>query len=186
MDNIEKIKQLKELLDADIITNEEFEKKKNELLFGAAPTRSAAPSPSPAPAPGPAPAPSPGVAPAKPVPQPALSEPAPAQRAPQPVPVQNANANYGNPNGAPVYQVNANTKVMNKHIFAWVGCFLFGGLGVDRFMRGQVGLGILKLLTGGALGVWALIDWIIALTKVYGSAYNNVEDVIFINGQYSK
>ena len=47
-------------------------------------------------------------------------------------------------------------KRVNKHVFAWVFCFLLGELGVDRFVRGQVGLGILKLLTAGGCGVWSL------------------------------
>lgn len=34
----------------------------------------------------------------------------------------------------------------------------FGGIGVDRFVIGDVGLGIGKLLTCGGLGVWALVD----------------------------
>ena len=29
-------------------------------------------------------------------------------------------------------------KRINKHVFAWVFCFLLGELGVDRFVRGQV------------------------------------------------
>lgn len=36
-----------------------------------------------------------------------------------------------------------------------------GGWGVDRFYAGRIGLGILKLLTGGGFGIWALIDIIL-------------------------
>jgi TM2 domain-containing membrane protein YozV len=34
-----------------------------------------------------------------------------------------------------------------------------GSLGVDRFMIGDTGMGIGKLLTCGGLGIWGLIDW---------------------------
>jgi TM2 domain-containing membrane protein YozV len=70
---------------------------------------------------------------------------------------------------------------INKHVFTWVGAFLLGELGVDRFMRGQVGLGILKLITAGGIGIWALVDWIIALTKL---GYYN-EDFIFIDKMWA-
>ena len=35
---------------------------------------------------------------------------------------------------------------------------LAGGLGIDRFMIGDTGLGIGKLLTCGGIGIWAIVD----------------------------
>jgi hypothetical protein len=44
---------------------------------------------------------------------------------------------------------------------------LVGALGVDRFYLGYTGLGILKLLTLGACGIWWLIDLIlIAVNRI--------------------
>jgi len=42
---------------------------------------------------------------------------------------------------------------------------IFGYLGVDRFIMGHVGLGILKLITVGGCGIWSLIDIILIATK---------------------
>lgn len=38
--------------------------------------------------------------------------------------------------------------------------FFLGGFGGDRFYLGYTGLGIAKLLTLGACGIWSLIDFI--------------------------
>ena len=40
--------------------------------------------------------------------------------------------------------------------------FAAGYFGLDRFYQGQVGWGILKLITAGGFGIWYLIDLAIA------------------------
>ncbi len=40
--------------------------------------------------------------------------------------------------------------------------FLAGYLGLDRFYRGEVALGVIKLITFGGFGVWYLVDLAIA------------------------
>jgi TM2 domain-containing membrane protein YozV len=44
--------------------------------------------------------------------------------------------------------------------------FFFGALGIDRFLVGDIGLGILKLLTGGLLGILWFIDLFLIMGRV--------------------
>lgn len=58
----------------------------------------------------------------------------------------------------------------------WLLCLLmsifFGWWGVDRFILGHIGLGILKLLTLGGFGIWWLVDIILIAAKYH---FSNVE-----------
>lgn len=57
---------------------------------------------------------------------------------------------------------------------SWVIALLLsvflGVLGIDRFYVGHIGLGVVKLLTCGGLGIWAIIDIILfALDRIRDS-----------------
>ena len=54
-----------------------------------------------------------------------------------------------------------------------VSIFL-GGLGIDRFMLGDIGMGILKLLTCGVCGILTIIDWFTVSKKTKELNFNNV------------
>jgi len=88
---------------------------------------------------------------------------------------------YGYSNGRDVKVARA----YNKHIFTWVINFLFGMFGVDRFLRGQTGLGLLKLISCGGFGYWYLIDYVIAIVKTYSGPYKDMSEFLFDeNGHY--
>ena len=58
-----------------------------------------------------------------------------------------------------------------------VSLFL-GVLGIDRFMLGDTGLGILKLLTGGCCGILTIIDWFTITKKAKEVNFNKVMTLI--------
>ncbi len=53
-----------------------------------------------------------------------------------------------------------------------------GSLGIDRFMIGDTGMGILKLLTCGCCGVLTIIDWFTIQNKTRELNFSKVMSLI--------
>jgi TM2 domain-containing membrane protein YozV len=66
------------------------------------------------------------------------------------------------------------TAPQKSFVTTWLLSLLLGYLGIDRFYLGKVGTGILKLITGGGLGLWYLIDLIIVLAGTQTDKQNRL------------
>ncbi len=53
-----------------------------------------------------------------------------------------------------------------------------GSWGIDRFLLGETGMGILKLLTGGLCGILTIIDWFTVSKKVKERNYNALMTIL--------
>lgn len=58
----------------------------------------------------------------------------------------------------PHFDLNYATREKSEAV-AIVLSLCLGGLGIDRFYIGSIGIGILKFLTLGCFGILAIIDW---------------------------
>lgn len=54
-----------------------------------------------------------------------------------------------------------------------------GGLGIDRFVLGQTGMGIGKLLTCGGMGIWTIIDWFLIRDQAKELNFQKFSQVAF-------
>ncbi len=58
-----------------------------------------------------------------------------------------------------------------------VSLFL-GTLGIDRFMLGDTGMGVLKLLTGGCCGILTIIDWFTVTKKAKEKNFAQIMQIL--------
>jgi hypothetical protein len=147
----QEIKELKELLDSEVLTQEEFEEQKRKILSGSGsgniPGNGQYTS------------------------QNGFTQAPNAN--------QGYQQSFGNPNMPPVINiVNTNTNNNNNSngmpmvppkskIVALLLCIFLGYLGVHRFYVGKVGTGLLYMFTGGLFGVGWLVDTILIIVGAF-------------------
>lgn len=66
----------------------------------------------------------------------------------------------------------------NDPIMMLIVSLLGGSLGIDRFILGEVGLGVAKLLTCGGCGIWTIVDWFIVMDNTRENNFNKFLKVI--------
>ena len=64
---------------------------------------------------------------------------------------------------SPNNQMYVQSQTYNDPILLLIISILLGTFGIDRFLIGQMGLGILKLITLGGGGIWTVIDWFLIM-----------------------
>ena len=99
----------------------------------------------------------------------------------------NSEPNHGNGDAYGYGDVyGTGTRQINKHVFVWICSFFFGVLGVDRFARGQIILGLVKFFTGGLGGILWFVDFLVAVVKAYGTFRES--DYVYFNrdGSYTQ
>lgn len=54
-----------------------------------------------------------------------------------------------------------------------------GYLGIDRFIIGDIGLGIGKLITCGGFGVWGIIDWFLIQDATRKKNFEKIQQFLY-------
>lgn len=53
-----------------------------------------------------------------------------------------------------------------------------GSLGIDRFLIGDVGLGVGKLVTLGGCGIWSIIDWFLIMDATKKKNLEQLQNIL--------
>jgi TM2 domain-containing membrane protein YozV len=55
---------------------------------------------------------------------------------------------------------------------------LIGALAIDRFLIGDIGLGIAKLLTCGGIGIWVIADWFLIMGRTKEKNFEMFQQIV--------
>ena len=66
------------------------------------------------------------------------------------------------------------TVKMKNSVVALILSILLGYIGIDRFYAGDILKGVLKLITGGACGIWYFIDCFLIMNTIKNKNYNEL------------
>lgn len=67
---------------------------------------------------------------------------------------------------------------MKDPIISLILSIIVGSLGVDRFYVGDIGLGVIKLITCGGLYIWWLVDMFLIMGKTRMRNYELLTQVL--------
>ena len=56
---------------------------------------------------------------------------------------------------------------------------LVGHFGIDRMIIGDIGLGVIKLITCGGLGIWTLVDWFLIMGLTRQKNMENIQPYLY-------
>jgi TM2 domain-containing membrane protein YozV len=56
---------------------------------------------------------------------------------------------------------------------------LGGSFGIDRFIIGDTGLGIGKLLTCGGFGIWTIVDWFLIMGATREKNMEKIQQMLY-------